>query len=568
MKQISILVQNRVSILCICFACGIVQCANFDISITQILLFVPIILCAFYFTQVVGFFCISFILGAICMKHRIESIKATNSTFLPLSAFITAKVEKVSNNKLILSDIRHLSEQIRKLPLKAAVYTQDPLPAVNDIISCKANFQPSNPPLAPKGYDQRFYYFFEHIQAGGKISDVAIIQKPARLNLRQFIKQRLVNQLGEHADMSCAILLNDRSLLSKQTIKDFNTCGFGHMLAISGLHLAILSTLCALIVKFILRLVFCKIHYCLPISPLLLTKIITITTVGFYLSLIGLGFSILRASGMLVLNLWLWWQDRNVTLNNLVHLTALILMICLPECVFYPSFQLSFVAMLGFALLKSVKIKGFKAYLLKTLQLTLIMSAITFPITLFHFKQLALQPFTTNILFMPYLSLIFIPCAFLSPLLPKFVMLYQTMFVKFAMSKMALISITWSGFHLPPYALAIYCLTISFIKTELKFITYIGWIIMTYLTFIQPNIVGLVDQFGRIARKESATIYTHSKNESFISKLEEYWGLDKVEYEDKSNLIKKLTLNKYDKGLMIDKRGNKINYQSPKWFYE
>ena len=94
-------------------------------------------------------------------------------------------------------------------------------------------------------------------------------------------------------------------------------------------------------------------------------------------------------------------------------------MICLPECVFYPSFQLSFVAMLGFALLKSSKIKGFKAYLLKTLQLTLIMSAITFPITLFHFKQLAWQPFTTNILFMPYLSLIFIPCAFLSPLLPK-----------------------------------------------------------------------------------------------------------------------------------------------------
>ena len=108
--------------------------------------------------------------------------------------------------------------------------------------------------------------------------------------------------------------------------------------------------------------------------------------------------------------------------------------------------------------------------------------------------------------------------------------------------KMALISITWSGFHLPPYALAIYCLTISFIKTELKFITYIGWIIMTYLTFIQPNIVGLVDQFGRIARKESATIYTHSKNESFISKLEEYWGLDKVEYEDKSNLIKKINI--------------------------
>ena len=93
---------------------------------------------------------------------------------------------------------------------------------------------------------------------------------------------------GEEGNFSAAILFGRRDLLSLETTRDFARSGVSHILALSGLHLALISGL----IEFVLRkLRVPKITRCLVVIPFLI----------FYTAMTGFSMSTLRAAIMLTI---------------------------------------------------------------------------------------------------------------------------------------------------------------------------------------------------------------------------------------------------------------------------
>ena len=106
------------------------------------------------------------------------------------------------------------------------------------------------------------------------------------LRLRSELARKLTADHKESGSMAAALLLGDKSELSGETTRDFQRTGMSHLLALSGLHVAVLFG----ILDFLLRIFFIPKRVRMPI--------ISVAAL-FYLALIGFLPSAVRAVVML-----------------------------------------------------------------------------------------------------------------------------------------------------------------------------------------------------------------------------------------------------------------------------
>ncbi len=139
---------------------------------------------------------------------------------------------------------------------------------------------------------------------------------------------------SETGSMVSALLLGERDMLSEQTQLDFRRIGITHMLALSGMHLAILS----LALEKILRLIGVKYKA---------RAIITIVFTVLYMLLTGLPVSVKRAGIMLIISslLKLVYRDSDPVTSLFIAVSAIC--ITTPYSIFDISLWLSAFATLG-----------------------------------------------------------------------------------------------------------------------------------------------------------------------------------------------------------------------------
>lgn len=182
--------------------------------------------------------------------------------------------------------------------------------------------------------------------------------------------------------------------------------GLAHVLALSGLHLAIVTWMVLLITKYL--------HYLLPqawyIERRLFETIVGIAFAWSYQVLTGAHVSTTRAACMLTF--WLlftrFWGVGSLFSN--LFLTASLLWMWDPDIVYDPAFQLSFAAVAGIGLAQPVapKTRGWNQAVI-SVGATLA----TFPIVWWHFGRISPMFLINNLIFLPVFSLILIPCAFI-----------------------------------------------------------------------------------------------------------------------------------------------------------
>ncbi len=152
-------------------------------------------------------------------------------------------------------------------------------------------------------------------------------------------KQKLHNIIyrhleGEQAALLSAILLGERTNLS-QDVKDlFIKTGTIHILAISGLHIGLISLILLAVFRF-LRL------------QRSLGFIFTILILIAYAFLSGLRPSVVRATIMAVIVLFGFLLNREVKIYNSLGLAALLILLVHPHYLFDAGFQLSFVSVIS-----------------------------------------------------------------------------------------------------------------------------------------------------------------------------------------------------------------------------
>lgn len=223
----------------------------------------------------------------------------------------------------------------------------------------------------------------------------------SRLNskLSSILKVDLGKGSGE---LASALLLGNRELLPDEVLRDFRRAGVYHMLALSGLHVAILVGILEALLK--------KIFIPRPCRVLILA-VLTL----FYVALTGFQLSTCRSMLMLwTLYLAIALEESNDTMTALFVAVSLIVLIQ-PSAVMDIGLLLSFLSTLGVVLATIIKnklqffqrnidgsvakkrfIKALRS-LIYSLLVSLCVCVANLPVISFYFGELSLATFVTNL---------------------------------------------------------------------------------------------------------------------------------------------------------------------------
>lgn len=225
----------------------------------------------------------------------------------------------------------------------------------DEIAGLVALFPPPGP-VMPGGYDFGRDLFFRGIGASGfsygppdvvgSGSESLRLRFVAGLaGLRTLIGERIEAAIpGQGGGIARALITGDRSGISDETTEALRQAGLGHILAISGLHMAL-----------VVGAVFGGLRGLLALSPTLalyrpIKKWAAICALGaaaFYLLLSGGSIATQRSFIMVTVMLLAVLLDRRAFSVRNVAIAATIVLLITPEAVLTASFQMSFAATLA-----------------------------------------------------------------------------------------------------------------------------------------------------------------------------------------------------------------------------
>ena len=236
----------------------------------------------------------------------------------------------------------------------------------------------------------------------------------------EYLCERTVDILGRDAGGFCsALVLGNRAYVSSGIRLDFSRIGISHILALSGLHLSILSQT----LDFLLR-GFLKKKY---------RNIVLMISCIAFAFFTGLSASVIRAAIMLcAIFIADIAGEENDSLTSLFAAGALIILFD-PASVYDVGFWLSVSATLGIILVRPAayslfykwqkprKNKAMRAlyvicqYFYGILSMSLAAFFFTLPITYFAFGEVSVIGILSNLIFLPLVTVLLVLCIFFIP---------------------------------------------------------------------------------------------------------------------------------------------------------
>jgi len=199
-----------------------------------------------------------------------------------------------------------------------------------------------------------------------------------------------------------ALVLGRKDSVPDDLLQSFSDSGVMHLLALSGLHIGILT----IILTFLLR----------PVKLLrrgkLIRSLIVVMFLWFYAYITGFSSSIIRATIMFSIIVFGHGMRREISIFNSLAIAALVLLIINPNYLFDVGFQLSFSAVIGiiwiFPLLNKLwrpKHKVVK-YFWSLLLVSISAQVATFPFTIYYFHKFSGLFFIANIIEIPLITVL------------------------------------------------------------------------------------------------------------------------------------------------------------------
>ncbi|WP_234905813.1 ComEC/Rec2 family competence protein [Affinirhizobium pseudoryzae] len=308
----------------------------------------------------------------------------------------------------------------------------------------RVRLSPPSGPALPGLTDFGFSSFFDGIGAIGYLYGKAEVSaakpdlgtidhlKMAVFALRGMIGDRIRATVpGDAGAFAAAIVTDERRAISRETLEALRLSGLAHIVAISGLNMALAAGICFVGLRTGLAL-FPRIAHALPIKKIAAAGALLL--VSFYYLISGFGVSAERAYVMMAIMLLAVLADRpSISLHNLA-LAALFILIKSPSAVMGPSFQMSFAATAalvagytawtsrerengaGGAAMRAQPLiwsgaKWVWLLLAGTFFTSLIGGASTAIFTIAHFHQLTTYGLVANLAAMPLISFVIMPAA-------------------------------------------------------------------------------------------------------------------------------------------------------------
>lgn len=362
---------------------------------------------------------------------------------------------RLTINSVAISDMETAvtPKRVRiSMSAKALEDAQDAL-LPGDKIAVRAILRPPPGPSYPGGYNFARQLFYQQIGAVGfSVGDLT--REPNRqeapdigrelLNGIETIRQRITLRImdilpDETGGVATALLTGQRGGISEATYDDIRRAGIAHLLAISGLHLGVMSGWLFLVSRLLLAAIPGLALYH-PIKKY--SAAIALVGTAAYVLLAGAPIPTIRAFIMVGLGIGAVWIDRDPFSLRLVGIAAIGLILTRPETVVGPSFQMSFAAVTALiATYQFFKARGWiwqqnrgqgmmprlGRFMIGLCLTTVIASLATAPFAIYHFQQVATFGLVGNLVGVPMASLWIIPLGMISLFLMPFGLEYWPM---------------------------------------------------------------------------------------------------------------------------------------------
>ncbi len=506
---------------------------------------------------------------------------------------IIVKVDKINKIKKLEKDERIRNSLtpyftadgiMHNLPkyLRVNINDEDSLLKFGDYVEVKANLIPVPKQAFPGTYNlEREFYFMQigGIAYNGVIENYRTVEASSMYekfrnkmyNVRENINNRFIAVIGkESGALVGSFITGIRGKISSQDYADLTYAGLVHLIAISGLNMAIIMGLAFWVVRRILV----QFEYLALNFDIKKMSAVFAIIIGFlYLSITGFPVSANRAYIMSLLFFIGILLDREVDTMRFLCLAATLILFIEPNLVLSPAFSLSFFAVIGLVCgFKFLQEHGIKTYTINNwlkpfyyVFITIISSIIAtisvFPLVVYYFNNFTPYNIFANIVAIPLVSFITLPFATFAILLfpfnlEKFLLIPAGCSINIVLNiSKYIVNLPYAVFVLPSQSLASLALTtlgfLWFMLWEQKW-RYFGVLLFCIGLIISPFrdkpnvIIDEADKFIILVADNGKLYISDIKNDYKISIIakkmgqKEYYKLN--EYNNKN-------INEFEKNL-------------------
>lgn len=381
------------------------------------------------------------IAGCAVAKARVAVVEAPILTFRYYGA-IEGRIVNIDRSasdavRLMLDQVvlERMSPDRTPRHVRVSVHGAQPLAAFTpgDVIILTGHLTPPAGPAEPGGFDFQRHAWFMELGAVG-YTRTTVLRLFAAENtslgaqifaLRMSVSRAVQSAIpGEAGAFAAAIMTGDRSGMGQDTLRDLRTSNLAHLLAISGLHMGLLTGFIFAVVRYGLALV-AGVALRWPTKKI--AAICALAVGAFYLALSGGSVSTERAYIMVAVMLVAVLLGRRALTLRAVAMAAIIVLLWQPEALVGPGFQMSFAAtvalVVAFNALRQFDLRGLPRWVRAVLSVILssfIAGMATAPFAAAHFNQIAHFGLIANVLSVPLMGVLVMPAAVLAVCLAPF----------------------------------------------------------------------------------------------------------------------------------------------------
>ena len=290
-----------------------------------------------------------FAIVTIKTAHVAHPILQHSAWNVPLSGFIEVREQRERTDRIVVR-VHSVEGRLRDAPERVRLSVKKRMaPPVGTFVQVTARLNPPLRPLRPGGYDFSRDLYFQRIGATGFVTGAIRIAEPpvppsawvryatTIAKMRAVIDTRIRAALsGDEAAIASALLTGTRDAISAPVNDALFVSGLGHVLSISGYHMAVVAGVVFFAVRGVLALVpILALRY--PIKKWAAAA--ALVAAAFYLLLSGAEVATQRSFFMTAVVLIAVMVDRRAITFRTLAVAALIVLAIAPEALVHPSFQ-------------------------------------------------------------------------------------------------------------------------------------------------------------------------------------------------------------------------------------
>ncbi len=342
-----------------------------------------------------------FLVSIIVVNFRNRNVQ---SSYVSLEGKITQ--DFIGNeNKFIFSD-GYLNNYL--------IYSQEK-PEIGDKVRIKGEVQLPSKKMNPYDFNYKNYLKARGIDYIVYCDSMKYMGKSyfdkVRANFREHVERATSYLQKNNQRIVMSILLANTDYMEEMTRNGFREAGLSHVLAVSGLHIGIILYVVDMLLKFA------------RVSKIK-RRIIAIVLTLIYIYLIYFPVGAMRSLLMFILLFMSFLNRKKYKPKDGLTVSAIITLLINPYAIYSPSFILSYLSVLGIILFASaIKAKLGSVYFRSSIAVTLAVSVMTIPLSIYYFNSYSVLGIISNIVILPIYTLVIVLSymmmffKFLSPIL-------------------------------------------------------------------------------------------------------------------------------------------------------